>query len=274
MEYGSASCIASVFLQRLVCVYYNLRRKWHIDLYNTLKTRYPAWIWKICWWVHILEGNYRSCIAIFMALVLDGSLHYVQSVPYPEILQIFLLICMIWYCWKFRLPCPNDKGYYGVDFDGRFSYQLAMFEFRLLKGLSWLLHAHNKYEKDTVKIIPALGRISCCFAGYDTVEFIRLPCPNDKRYDDAIFADRFLYQLTMFEFRLLIGLSWFLPARNAYETDISKIIAQFCRISYCFAWFDTVEFSCLPCPNNKMYDDVVSLIDSDINWLRTKRIYW
>ena len=35
---------------------------------------------------------------------------------------------------------------------------------------------------------------------------------------------------------------------------------QFCRFLYCLAWFDTVEFNCLPCPKNEMYDDAVFAI--------------
>ena len=30
---------------------------------------------------------------------------------------------------------------------------------------------------------------------------------------------------------------------------------KFCRIFYSLAWFDTVEFNCLPSPNNEMCDD-------------------
>ena len=52
-------------------------------------------------------------------------------------------------------------------------------------------------------------------------------------YDDAVFADRFRYQLTMFGFPVLIGLSRPLHAHIAYEIDTSKIIAAFFRISYC-----------------------------------------
>ena len=36
-------------------------------------------------------------------------------------------------------------------------------------------------------------------AWFDTVEFNRLPCPNNKMYDNVVFDDRFRYQLTMFE---------------------------------------------------------------------------
>ena len=135
------------------------------------------------WWVHILVWNYRSCIVILKALVLDDSLQYVQCVPYPEILQIFLLICMIWYCWNMRLPCPKDKRYDDVVFADRFLYQLALFDNRILIGLSWVLHADNAYEIDTSKIIAAFCWTSHCFAWFDTVEFIRLPCPTEKTYD-------------------------------------------------------------------------------------------
>ena len=51
--------------------------------------------------------------------------------------------------------------------------------------------------------------------------------------DDAIFAHRFRYQLTMFAIRLLIGLSPFLHAHIEYEIDTAEIIAAFIQISYC-----------------------------------------
>ena len=41
--------------------------------------------------------------------------------------------------------------------------------------------------------------------------------------DDAVFADRSLYQLTMFGIPVLIGLSRLLRAHNAYEIDNAKI---------------------------------------------------
>ena len=51
-------------------------------------------------------------------------------------------------------------------------------------------------------------------------------------YDDAVFADRFLYQLTMFEIQVLIRLSRILHAHIAYELDTAKIILAFFRNSY------------------------------------------
>ena len=69
-------------------------------------------------------------------------------------------------------------------------------------------------------------RIFCrffnCLAGFDTVEFNINPCPNDKKYDDVVFVDRFRYQLAMFGNGLLIGLSRFLHAHIAYEIDTAK----------------------------------------------------
>ena len=66
-----------------------------------------------------------------------------------------------------------------------------------------------------------------------TVEFNRLPFPNDKMYDDVVFADRFRYSLTSSGNRVWIGLPRLLYVHIAYEIDSAKISAAFCRISYC-----------------------------------------
>ena len=95
------------------------------------------------------------------------------------------------------------------------------------------------------------------FAWFDMLEFSCLPCSNKKMYDDAVFADRFLYQLTMFENRLLIWLSRLIHARiliwNRYCQNHRSFLPNFLL----FAWFDTVEFNRPPCSINKMYDDAV-----------------
>ena len=119
--------------------------------------------------------------------------------------------------------------------------------------LSYLYCICNKYWQNHRSILPNF----LLFAWFDTLEFNRLPCSNNKIYDDANFANRFRYQLAMFEMRVLIWLSWLLHAHIANITDGAKIIAAFCRISYCFAWFHTVEFNCRRCSNNKMHDDMV-----------------
>ena len=76
-------------------------------------------------------------------------------------------------------------------------------------------------------------RFFYCLARSETFEFNRLPCPNNEMYGDAVFAIRLRYQLAIFGIRVLIWLSWLLHARIAYITDGAKIIAAFCRISYC-----------------------------------------
>ena len=52
-------------------------------------------------------------------------------------------------------------------------------------------------------------------------------------YDDAISADRFRYQLTMFEIRVLIWQSRLVHAHIAYDIDTAKNIAAFFQISNC-----------------------------------------
>ena len=55
-------------------------------------------------------------------------------------------------------------------------------------------------------------RFFYCLAWFDNVAFNRLPCPNDKKYDDVVFVDRFRYQLTMFGIRVSIWFSRLLRA--------------------------------------------------------------
>ena len=136
-------------------------------------------------------------------MVLDGSQHYVQCVPFAEILQIFY-----------------------------------------------------------------------CLAWFDTVEFnwMRVQKTN-KMYDNAVLADRFHCQLTMFRIRVLIGLSRLVHAHIAYEIDTAKIIAAFCRISYCLhdlIRFNLIVYHVQTTRCTKMW---FSIIDSDINWLCLKCLY-
>ena len=118
-------------------------------------------------------------------------------------------------------------------------------------------HAHVVYELAITKITAELCRISKCLAWFGTVEFNRLPCPNDKIYDDEVFADRFRYKLTMFDSRVLVRHSPLIYAQIAYQIAAIKITAEICRISYCIAWFDAVELNRLLSPNDKMYDDEI-----------------
>ena len=50
-------------------------------------------------------------------------------------------------------------------------------------------------------------------------------------YDDAVFADRFRFQLIMLEMVVLIGLSRLFHAHIVYEITTAKITAEFNRIS-------------------------------------------
>ena len=111
------------------------------------------------------------------------------------------------------------------------------------------------------------------FAWFNMLEFNRQPCSNNNIYNDADFADRFRYQLAMFGILVLIWLSWLLHAHIAYITDGAKIIATFCRISYCLDDFIRL--------NSVVGDDQTkrctmmwfSMIDSDISWLFLKCVY-
>ena len=94
---------------------------------------------------------------------------------------------------------------------------------------SFVLHSSLHY----VQCVPytSIVQIFLLFIMICKVEFNRLPCPDNEKCDDAVFADIFRYQLTMFGIRVLLGVSPFLHAHIAYEKDNSKIIAEFCRIS-------------------------------------------
>ena len=111
----------------------------------------------------------------------------------------------------------------------------------------------NRYHQNHRSILPNL----LLFAWFDTVEFNRMLCSNNKKNNDAVFSDRFRYQLAMFRFRVLIRLSQLLDAHIAYEIDTAKIIAAFFQISYWLHDLIRLEFNRLPCSKSKMYDDVV-----------------
>ena len=93
-------------------------------------------------------------------------------------------------------------------------------------------------------------------------------------YDDAGFADRFHYQLTMFGIRILIGLSRLIHTHIAYEIDTAEIFAAFFRISYCL--HDLTRFSSIVCHAQTTKCTMIqfSLIDSAINWLCLECVYW
>ena len=144
----------------------------------------------------------------------------------------FSIVCMIWYgsiqspvvskqqdvrCCSFRWSIPLSIDY---DWDSCIDIVLST------PSCSFCIW--NRYCENHRRILPNF----LLFLWFDTVEFNRLPCPNDKMYEDLIFADRFRYPLIMFGNEVLIGLSRLLHAHVAYEIDTAKIIATFFRISY------------------------------------------
>ena len=119
------------------------------------KTKCAAGIWKICCCIHILAWISHNCVVIHKLLVLDGSLHYVQCVPYAAILQICILFSMIWYC-RIQLPAVSKQR--DVPWCGfRRSIPLSIDYVwnTSIDRLSRLLHADIAYEIDNAKIIAA-----------------------------------------------------------------------------------------------------------------------
>ena len=89
-------------------------------------------------------------------------------------------------------------------------------------------------------------RFVYCLVWFDTVEFNRLPCLKNEMYDDAVFANRFLYQLTMFEIRVLIWLSRFFHAHLAYVIDTDNIITAFSEYPIvCLIWYARIQSSAM-----------------------------
>ena len=85
-----------------------------------------------------------------------------------------------------------------------------------------VLHGSLHY----VQWVPhaAILQIFYCLAWIYTVEFNSLSYTNNEMYDDAVFADRFRHQLTMFGIGVLIGISRLLHARIAYETILQQYV--------------------------------------------------
>ena len=108
-------------------------------------------------------------------------------------------------------------------FADRFNYKLTMIEIPVLVRLSRLLHAHIAYEIAVAKITAEICRVSHCLARFDAVEFNRLPSPNDRTYDDEIFASQIRNHLTIFEMIILTGLSRLLHGYVAYEIVIPNM---------------------------------------------------
>ena len=117
-------------------------------------------------------------------------------------------------------------------------------------------------------------RFFYCLAWFDTVEFSCLPSQNNEMYDVAVFADWFHCQLTMFGIRVLICICRHLQAHIAYEIDTAKIIAAFFQISYWMHDFIRLNSTVCHARTTRCTMMRLTLIDSDINWLCLKCLYW
>ena len=117
-------------------------------------------------------------------------------------------------------------------------------------------------------------RFLYCLVWFDTVEFNRLPCPNNEMYDDAVFAYRFRYQLTMLGIRVLIMAISNLSRSYYILIDADKIIAAFFRISYFL--HDLIRLNSIVCHVQTTRYTMMqfSRIDSAIIWLCLECMYW
>ena len=86
----------------------------------------------------------------------------------------------------------------------------------------------------------------------------------NEMYDDAVFANRFHYQMTMFAIRVLIWQTRFFHADIAYVIDTDKIIAAFFRISYYL--LDLIRLNSIVCHDQTTRYTMMqfSLVDSTI----------
>ena len=134
---------------------------------------------------------------------------------------------------------------------------------RVISTTSCSYYIWNGYCQNHRRILPNF----LLFVWLYSVEFHRLPCPNDQTYDVVVFADRFRCPLTLFGSRIWIGLSRLLHAHIAYEIYTAKFIAAFCRIFYCL--YDYIRLNSIACrvQTTKCTMMYYSLIDSAIHWL-------
>ena len=89
-------------------------------------------------------------------------------------------------------------------------------------------------------------RFLYCLAWFDTVELNRLPCPKNEMYDDAVFANRFHYQMSMFGIRVLIWLSRFFHAHIAYVLDTDKSSQHSSEFPIvCLIWYARIQSSAM-----------------------------
>ena len=119
--------------------------------------------------------NFRWSIPLSIDYIWKSGIDKVISTPscsyciwnrycqnHRRILPNFLLFCMITYGWIQSPAVQMNKMYADVVFADRFRYPLTIFGYRVLIGLSRLLHAHIAYETDTAIFIAAFWWLSHC----------------------------------------------------------------------------------------------------------------
>ena len=117
----------------------------------------------------------------------------------------FLFFRMILYC-RVQSPAVSKPHYVpwcglGWSLPLSIDYVWESYIDRIISTPSCSYCIWNWYCQNHHRILPN----SLLFAWFDTVEFNRLPCSNNKMYDVIVFDDRFRYQLTIFEVVYLYG---------------------------------------------------------------------
>ena len=140
-------------------------------------------------------------------LVLHGSLKYVQSTPYVAILQIFLFFSMTWYC-RVQSSAVSKRQdvrwcsvHWSISLSIDYVWESSMGSVISTPSCTYCIW--NRYLQNHCRVLPKF----LLFVWLYTVEFYRLPCPNDKMCDVLVFAHRFRCPLAMFGNPVLIWLS-------------------------------------------------------------------
>ena len=195
--------------------------------------------------------------------------------------------CRFFYCLAWfetvefnRLPCPNNEKYGDASFAIRFRHQLAIFgnacTDMAISTPSCSYFIWNTYWQNHRSISPNF----LLFAWFDTLEFNRPPWIQSsamfKQQDIRWCGYRWSIPLSIGYVwnSVLIWLSWLLHAHIAYITDGAKIIAAFCRISYCL--HDLIRLNSIAgyVQSTRCTMMRISLIDSAINWLSLEFRHW
>ena len=135
-------------------------------------------------------------------------LHMKQILPKPSPHSAeFYIVCMIWYGW-IQSPAVSKLQYergcsflWSIPLSIDYVWESSID--RVISTTSCSYCIWNRFCQLHCRILPNFQ----LFLWFYTVKFNRLPCSNDKMYEDVVFADLFRCPLTMIGNRVLIGLS-------------------------------------------------------------------